>query len=111
MLMHRGPPRPRDSSALGIFSTRMPLSSRIWSVSYTHLDVYKRQESYNEFYMEKGKTLEQLPSFHGEGLFELRQTMSQSERTLARCVEFWMSAADGLEEVLASEHLFEIITA
>ena len=31
-----------------------------------------RTESYNEFYMEKGKTLEQLPSFHWEGLFELR---------------------------------------
>ena len=70
-----------------------------------------RTESYNEFYMEKGKMLEHLPTFHWEGLFELRQTMSQSERTLALCVEFWMSAADGLEEVLASEHLFEIITA
>ena len=70
-----------------------------------------RTESYNEFYMEKGNVLEQLPSFHWEGLFELRQTMSQSERTLALCMEFWMSAADGLEEVLASEHLFEIITA
>ena len=70
-----------------------------------------RTESYNEFYMEKGNALEQLPSFHWEGLFELRQAMSQSERTLALCVEFWMSAADGLEEVFASEYLFEIITA
>ena len=70
-----------------------------------------RTESYNEFYVEKGNALEQLPSFHWEGLFELRQAMSQSERTLALCVEFWMSAADGLEEVFASEYLFEIITA
>ena len=70
-----------------------------------------RTESYNEFYMDKGNALEQLPSFHWEGLFELRQTMSQSERTLALCVEFWMSAVDDLEEVLASEHLFEIIAA
>lgn len=71
----------------------------------------RRTESYNEFYMDKGNALEQLPSFHWEGLFELRQTMSPSERTLALCMEFWMSASDGLEEVLASEHLFEIITA
>jgi hypothetical protein len=70
-----------------------------------------RTESYNEFYTDKGQTIEQLPSFHWEKFFELRQTMSPSERTLALCVEFWMSAADGLEEVLASEYLFEIITA
>lgn len=70
-----------------------------------------RTESYNEFYMEKGNALERLPSFRWEGFFELRQTMSQSERTLALCVEFWMSAVDDLQEVLASEHLFEIIAA
>lgn len=33
-----------------------------------------RTESYNEFYMEKGNVLEQLPSFHWEKLFELQQT-------------------------------------
>ena len=70
-----------------------------------------RTESYNEFYMEKGNVLEQLPSFHWEKLFELQQSMSQSERLLALSVEFWMSAVDDLQEVLASEHLFEIITA
>lgn len=70
-----------------------------------------RTESYNEFYMEKGNALEQLPSFHWEGLFELRQTMSQSEKALALCVEFWMSAVDDLQEVLASEHFFKIIAA
>jgi hypothetical protein len=61
--------------------------------------------------MEKGNVLEQLPSFHWEKLFELQQSMSQSERLLALSVEFWMSAVDDLQEVLASEHLFEIITA
>ena len=70
-----------------------------------------RTESYNEFYMEKGNVLEQLPSFHWEKLFELQQSMSQSERLLALSVEFWMSAMDDLQEVLASEHLFEIIAA
>lgn len=70
-----------------------------------------RTESYNEFYMENGNVLEQLPSFHWEKLFELQQSMSQSERLLALIVEFWMSAMDDLQEVLASEHLFEIITA
>lgn len=70
-----------------------------------------RTESYNEFYMENGNVLEQLPSFHWEKLFELQQSMSQSERLLALSVEFWMSAMDDLQEVLASEHLFEIITA
>lgn len=49
-----------------------------------------RTESYNEFYMEKGNVLEQLPSFHWEKLFELQQSMSQSERLLALSVEFWM---------------------
>ena len=68
-----------------------------------------RTESYNEFYMEKGNVLEQLPSFHWEKLFELQQSMSQSERLLALSVEFWMSAMDDLQEVLTSEHLFEII--
>ena len=38
-----------------------------------------RTESYNEFYMDKGNALEQLPSFHWEGLFELRQTMSHTK--------------------------------
>lgn len=70
-----------------------------------------RMESYNEFYMDKGETLEQLPSFHWERLFELRQSMSQSERLLALCLEFWMSATDDLQELLASEHFFEIIAA
>lgn len=70
-----------------------------------------RTESYNEFYMEKGNVLEQLPSFHWEKLFELQQSMSQSERLLALSVEFWMSAMDDLQEILASEHLFEIIAA
>lgn len=70
-----------------------------------------RTESYNEFYMEKGNVLEQLPPFHWEKLFELQQSMSQSERLLALSVEFWMSAMDDLQEVLASEHLFEIIAA
>lgn len=70
-----------------------------------------RTESYNEFYMEKGNVLEQLPSFHWEKLFELQQSMSQSERLLALSVEFWLSARDDLQEVLASEHLFEIIAA
>ena len=70
-----------------------------------------RTESYNEFYMEKGNVLEQLPSFHWEKLFELQQSMSQSERLLALSVEFWMSAMDDLQEVLTSEHLFEIIAA
>ena len=70
-----------------------------------------RTESYNEFYMEKGNVLEQLPSFHWEKLFELQQSMSQSERLLALSVEFWLSAMDDLQEVLASEHLFEIIAA
>lgn len=70
-----------------------------------------RTESYNEFYMEKGNVLEQLPSFQWEKLFELQQSMSQSERLLALSVEFWMSAMDDLQEVLASEHLFEIIAA
>ncbi|MBD9203926.1 MAG: hypothetical protein EGQ29_04975 [Clostridiales bacterium] len=70
-----------------------------------------RTESYNEFYMEKGNVLEQLPSFHWEKLFELQQSMSLSERLLALSVEFWMSAMDDLQEVLASEHLFEIIAA
>ena len=70
-----------------------------------------RTESYNEFYMEKGNVLEQLPSFHWEKLFELQQSMSQSERLLALSVEFWMSAMDDLQEIIASEHLFEIIAA
>mgnify|MGYP003219556032 CR=1 FL=1 len=85
-------------------------------VYYIEDDVIKRAggwrtESYNEFYMEKGNVLEQLPSFHWEKLFELQQSMSQSERLLALSVEFWMSAMDDLQEVLASEHLFEIIAA
>lgn len=67
--------------------------------------------SYNEFYIGKGETLARLPSFHLERLFELRQSMSNCERTLALCLEFWMSAVDDLQEVLASEHLWEIITA
>ena len=70
-----------------------------------------RTESYNEFYMEKGNVLEQLPSFRWEKLFELQQSMSQSERLLALSVKFWMSAVDDLQEVLASEHLLEIIAA
>lgn len=68
-------------------------------------------ESYNEFYIDEGEILEKLPSFRWERLFELRQSMSQSERLLALSLEFWMSAVDDLQEVLASEHLFEIIAA
>ena len=70
-----------------------------------------RTESYSEFYMDKGDTLEQLPSFHWEMFYEPRQSMPQGERLLALCQAFWISAADDLQEVFASEHLFEIIAA
>lgn len=70
-----------------------------------------RTESYSEFYMDKGDTLEQLPSFHWEKFYEPRQSMPQGERLLALCQAFWISAADDLQEVFASEHLFEIIAA
>lgn len=70
-----------------------------------------RTESYGEFYIKKGEALEQLPSFHWEKLFELRQSMSQYERTLALCLEFGVSITDDLQEVLASENIFEIIAA
>ena len=42
---------------------------------------------------------------------ELRQTMSQRERTLALSFKFWMFVTDDLQEIFASEHLFEIIAA
>ena len=64
-----------------------------------------RTESYNEFYMEKGNVLEQLPSFHWERLFELQQSMSQSERLLALSVEFWMSAMDDLQEAFGNKRI------
>lgn len=68
-------------------------------------------ESYNEFYIDKGDALEQLPYFRWEKLLEMRPSMSQSERTLALCFNFWMFVTDDLQELFASEHLFEIIAA
>ena len=70
-----------------------------------------RTESYNVFCLDRGEASEQLPSVHWEKLLELRQTMSQRERTLALCFKFWMFVTDDLQEVFASEHLFEIIDA
>lgn len=70
-----------------------------------------RTESYNEFYLGRGEASEQLPSVHWEKLFELRQSMSQRERTLALSFKFWVFVTDDLQEVFASEHLFEIIAA
>ena len=70
-----------------------------------------RTESYNEFYIDRDEIPEQLPFVHWEKLLELRQTMSQRERTLALSFKFWMFVTDDLQEIFASEHLFEIIAA
>lgn len=75
-----------------------------------------RTESYNEFYIQTGQALAPLPSFHFDrfmhAVFEDQTSgFSPDERLLVRCLEFWYGITDDLQEVLASEHLFEIIDA
>lgn len=70
-----------------------------------------RTESYNEFYIDRGDKLEQLPSFHYERVFDKRRYVSQDEEVLVLCLEFWIYITDDLQEVLASDNVFEIIGA
>lgn len=75
-----------------------------------------RTESYNEFYINIGEQISPLPSFHFEkfrhAVFEDRiHELSSDEQLLALCLEFWCGFADDIQEVLASEHLTEIIDA
>lgn len=75
-----------------------------------------RTESYNEFYINTGEQINPLPSFHFEkfihAVFEDRiHELSSDEQLLALCLEFWCGFTDDIQEVLASEHLTEIIDA
>lgn len=75
-----------------------------------------RTDSYNEFYIDNGGRISQLPSFHLEKFryYALRNSsgeFSQDERLLAFCMEFWNGITDDVQEVLASENLTEIIAA
>lgn len=76
----------------------------------------RRADSYNEFYLDTGEQISPLPSFHFErfmhAVFEDRiHELSPDEQLLALCFEFWCGLTDDIGEVLASEHLTEIIDA
>lgn len=75
-----------------------------------------RTDSCNEFYLSTGRQSTPLPSFHFEkfmhAVFEDRiHELSSDEQLLALCLEFWYGLTDDLQEVLASEHLAEMIEA
>lgn len=70
-----------------------------------------RTDSYNEFYIDTGDKLEQLPSFHYEKIFNNREIASRDEKILSLCLEFWLCITDDLQEVFASDNIFEIIGA
>lgn len=75
-----------------------------------------RTDSYNEFYIENGQQVVPLPSFHFEKFInaayeDLTDELSSDERLLALCLEFWNGITDDIQEVLASEHLSEMLGA
>lgn len=75
-----------------------------------------RTDSYNEFYIDNGGCISQLPSFHFEKFIsavyrDSVDELSSDEWLLALCLEFWNGITDDIQEVLASDHLTEIIDA
>lgn len=75
-----------------------------------------RTDSYNEFYIDKSQQIAPLPSFHFEKFMnavygDSADELSSDERLLALCLEFWNGITDDIQEVLASNHLSEMIDA
>ncbi|MGN0518603.1 MAG: hypothetical protein ACI4II_07760 [Acutalibacteraceae bacterium] len=75
-----------------------------------------RTDSYNKFYIDNGRHIAQLPSFHFEKFMNAIlnssiEQLSPEEQLLALCMEFWNSIMDDIEEVLTSSNLNNIIEA
>lgn len=75
-----------------------------------------RTASYDVFYVNGDRQWEPLPTFHFEkchsAIFQNAiSRLSAEEQILALCLEFEYGITDDLEEVLASENLFDIIEA
>lgn len=75
-----------------------------------------RTDSYNEFYIDNGYTIDQLPSFHFNRFMnavynDSIDQLSPDEKLLALCLNFSYSIMDDIQEVLASIHLSNTIEA
>ena len=69
-----------------------------------------RTDSYNEFFVDNGDTIEQLPSFHFDRFMnavfnDSIDQLSPDEQVLALCLNFSYSIMDDIQEVLASSNL------
>lgn len=75
-----------------------------------------RTDSYNEFYIDNGGLIDQLPSFHFERFMNAVfnsciEQLSPNEQLLALCMEFRNSIMDDVQEVLASSNLTKMMEA
>ena len=75
-----------------------------------------RTDSYNEFYIDNGDTIDQLPSFHFNRFMnavfnDSIDQLSSDEQVLALCLNFSHSIMDDIQEVLASSNLSYTIEA
>lgn len=75
-----------------------------------------RTDSYNEFYIDNGATIDQLPSFHFDRFMnavfnDSIDQLSPDEQLLALCLNFCYSIMDDIQEVLASSNLSNTIEA
>ncbi len=69
-----------------------------------------RTDSYNEFFIDNGNTIDQLPSFHFDHFMnavfnDSIGPLSPDEQVLALCLNFGYSIMDDIQEVLASSNL------
>lgn len=73
--------------------------------------------SYNEFFVMKNGEYVNLPSFDYTHYFQacfddnLFSELTEQERILTRCLEFYNKISDGADEVLLDERLFEMLDA
>ena len=75
-----------------------------------------RTDSYNEFHIDNGGTIDQLPSFHFNRFMnavfnDSIDQLSPDEQILALCLNFCYSIMDDIQEVLASSNLSNTIEA
>lgn len=75
-----------------------------------------RTDSYNEFYIDNGDTIDQLPSFHFERFMNAVfdgsiDQLSLNDQILALCLNFSYSITDDIQEVLASSNFSKTIDA
>ena len=75
-----------------------------------------RTDSYNEFFIDNGDTIDQLPSFHFDRFMnavfnDSIDQLSPDEQIFALCLNFCYSIMDDIQEVLASSNLSNTIEA